>query len=153
MGGHHAGRAADAARGVHPQHRLAHRAERIGEVKLGHHHALEHVRGLADHDRVDVRPSHPGVLERALGRLTDQSRDRDVLPLRGVLGLADPDDRHSLAHAASRSRTATRFCCRHGPLRGVRKRPRARPAATAVAAAASRSRPPTIIGPAAASTG
>ena len=149
---HHPGRAADAARGVDAEHRLADRAERIGEVELGHHHALEHVRRLADHHRVDVRPGHPGVVEGPFRRLPDETRDRDVLPLGGVLGLPDPDDRDPV-HAASPSRTATRFCCRHGPLVACATTRRTRRSATAPAAAARRSSPPTIIGPAAVSTG
>jgi hypothetical protein len=40
---------------VHPQQRLTDGAEGVGQVQLGHHHALEQVRRLADHDRVDVR--------------------------------------------------------------------------------------------------
>ena len=51
-------RAADAAGGVHAQHRLARAAERVGEEELGLHDALERVGRLADHDRVDVGPRH-----------------------------------------------------------------------------------------------
>ena len=47
-------RAADAAGGVDAHDRLAGRAERVGEVQLRHHHALEHVGRLADDDGVDV---------------------------------------------------------------------------------------------------
>ena len=64
-----------------------------GEVQLGHHHALEHVRGLADHDRVDVVPAEPGVVERPQCGLADEPGDRDVVPLGLVVGLPDPDDR------------------------------------------------------------
>src|SRR4026208_872028 len=45
-------RAPDTARGVDAEHGLPGGAERVGEVELGHHHALEHVGGLADHHRV-----------------------------------------------------------------------------------------------------
>jgi hypothetical protein len=50
-----AGRAAYRTRRVHPQQRLTDGAEGVGQVRLGHHHALEQVRRLADHDRVDLR--------------------------------------------------------------------------------------------------
>ena len=53
------GRPADRAGRVHPQQRLAGGAERVGQVQLGHHHALEQVGRLADHDRVDVRQRRP----------------------------------------------------------------------------------------------
>ena len=51
---HDARGAADGARGVHAEHRLARGAERVGEVELGLHHAFEQVGRLADDDRVDV---------------------------------------------------------------------------------------------------
>jgi hypothetical protein len=53
---------------VHPQHGLAGGSQRVGEEQLGLDDALEGVRGLADHDRVDVGPGAPGVLECPLGR-------------------------------------------------------------------------------------
>ena len=56
VGGHQGGRPPHRAGGVHPEHGLAHRAEGRGQVQLGHHVALEHVRGLADDHGVDVRP-------------------------------------------------------------------------------------------------
>ena len=93
------GRAADAARGVHPEQRLARRAERVGQVQLGHHHALEEVGRLADHDGVDVGPGHLGVGQRTRRRLPDEPGHRHVAPGGLVLGLADPDDRDPvLAH-------------------------------------------------------
>ena len=87
------GRAADRARGVHAEHRLAVRAERIGEVQLRLHHALEQIGRLAQHDRVDVGPVELRVLERAGRRLTHESAERDVPTPRLVLRLADADDR------------------------------------------------------------
>ena len=71
---------------------LPDRAERVGEVQLGHHHALEHVGRLADDDRVDVGQRQPGVVERPVGRLAAQPGDRHVAALGAVLGLADADD-------------------------------------------------------------
>ena len=46
--------AAHRAGGVHPEQRLADRSQRLGQVRLGHHDALEEVGGLAHHDGVDV---------------------------------------------------------------------------------------------------
>ena len=63
LAGHDRGRAADRAGGVHPEQRLADRAQRVGQVQLGHHHALEEVGRLADDDGVDVGPGHLGVGE------------------------------------------------------------------------------------------
>ena len=63
------GRAADRAGGVHAQQRLPGGAERVGQEQLGHHHALEQVRRLADDDRVDLVERHLGVLEGAVDRL------------------------------------------------------------------------------------
>ena len=60
-----AGRAADGAGGVDAEHRLARGAERVGQVQLRLHDAFEEVGRLADDDRVDVRPVHLGVFERA----------------------------------------------------------------------------------------
>ena len=92
LAGDDRGRAADAARGVHPEQRLAGRAERVGQVQLGHHHALEEVGRLADDDRVDVGPVELGVV-RGRGRgLPDEPGHRHVAPGRLVLGLADADD-------------------------------------------------------------
>src|SRR3546814_1541937 len=63
-----------------PEEGLARRAEGVGQVELGHHHALEEVGGLADHDGVDVGPGHPRVLERPAGRLSHETGHRDVAP-------------------------------------------------------------------------
>ena len=76
---HDAGGAADRAGGVHPQQRLADRAERVGQEQLGHHHALEEVRRLADHHGVDVVPADLRVGHRAVDRLAQQAGHRDVL--------------------------------------------------------------------------
>src|SRR4051794_7520151 len=149
---HHTGRATDAARCVHAHHRLAHRTESVGEIELRHHHAFEHVRRLADDDRVDVRPGEPGVLERTQRGLADQPGHRHVLPLSGVLRLPDTDDRYALAHAASLPNNATRFCCRQAPLVACAIAVCTLPDAIAFAAPTSRDTPPTIVGRAAALT-
>ena len=91
--------------------------ERVGQVQLGHHHALEEVGRLADHDRVDVVPGHAGVGQRPLRRLAHEPDHRHVASRGLVLGLSDADDGDSLfGHQFSPSSTHTRFCCRHGPL-------------------------------------
>ena len=115
VGGDQGGGAADRAGGVHPQHRFADGAERVGEVQLGHHHALEEVGRLADDHGVDVRPGQLGVVQGASGGLADESGEGDVAAGGDVLGLADADDGHGLLAHRSPSRTATRFCCRQGP--------------------------------------
>ena len=94
--------------------------EGVGQVQLGHHHALEEVGRLADDDGVDVGPGHLGVGERPRGGLADEAGHRHVAAGGLVLGLADADDGDAfLAHQPSPSRTQTRFCCRHGPDGGV----------------------------------
>ena len=113
--GDDAGRAADRAGGVHAEHRLAHRAERVGQVELRLHDALEEVGRLADHDGVDVGQRHVRVVERAEHGLADEPAERDVVATRLVVGLADADDRAGFSAHASSSRMQTRFCCRHGP--------------------------------------
>ena len=62
---------------VHPQQRLAGRAERVGQVQLGHHHALEQVGRLADHDGVDAGQGEPGGVKRTF------LEDGDSLVMRG----------------------------------------------------------------------
>ena len=95
---------------------LPRRAERVGQVQLGLHDALEEVGRLAEHDGVDVGPVHLGVLERPGGRLANQPAEGHVPAPALVLGLADADDRTWLmSHHSFPSRTQTRFCCRHGP--------------------------------------
>ena len=89
------GPAADAARGVHPEHRLARRGQRIGQPELGHHHAFEHVGRLADDDRVDVGHREVGVGERPVDGLANETGDRHVGATRGVIRLADADAPHS----------------------------------------------------------
>ena len=99
-GGDDRGRAADRAGGVHPQQRLAGRAERVGEVELGHHDALEQVGGLADDDRVDVVERQLGVGEGTVDGFAQEPGDRDVLALGAVVGLADADHgSKGVAHA------------------------------------------------------
>ena len=56
-GRHDPGRAADRARRVHPQQRLADGAQRVGQVQLGHHHALEQVRAPCRPRRRRCRPA------------------------------------------------------------------------------------------------
>ena len=113
------GRPADRARRVHPQQRLADRAERVGQVQLGHHHALEQVGRLAQHDRVDVGQGESGVGQRPVHRLAAQPGDGHVGPPGPVPGLADAEHRGLLLHGSCSplaSITQTRFCCRAGPL-------------------------------------
>jgi hypothetical protein len=84
--------AADGTGGVHPEHRLADGAERVGEIQLGHRDAFEHVGRLADHDGVDVGPRHAGVFECLDCCLPHHPRERNVFPRRLVRGLPDSDD-------------------------------------------------------------
>jgi hypothetical protein len=93
---HDRGRAADAAGSVDPDHGLAGRTQRVGQVELGHDDALEHVRRLADDDGVDVAPVQTGVDQRLLRRFADEAGHRDVVAGGDVPGLADPDDRSAL---------------------------------------------------------
>ena len=140
------GGAADRAGGVHPDDRLAQRAERLGEVELRHHHALEHVGRLADDDRVDVLPVELGVGERAVGRLADEAGDRDVLAGRDVLGLPGAEHRGQLPAHACASSVQTRFCCSSGPLVACAMAVCPSPLASRVAASPMRFRPATITG-------
>ena len=82
---------------MHAHHRLADRAERVGEVELGHRDALEHVGRLADHDRVDVGPGHARVFERLDRGFAHEARERHVLARGAVHGLPDPDDGDTIA--------------------------------------------------------
>ncbi len=152
MGGHDGRGPAYRPRRVDTQHGLAHRAQGRSQVQLGHHDALEHVGGLADHHGVDVTPVEPGVLEGACRRLAHEPRDRDVLSLRGVLGLAHPDHRAALGHHApfpagpegSAARAHTRFCWRHGPEVACAMAVRALPSMMRAAASPMRTSPATI---------
>ena len=83
---HDRGRAADRAGGVHPQDRLARRAERVGHRQLRHHHALERVGGLAEDDRVDVRPGELGVVAVRGHRQEVYSIDECFVDLDGIPG-------------------------------------------------------------------
>ncbi len=85
-------RSADGARRVDAEQGFADGAERVGEVELRHHDALEEVGRLADHDGVDVGPAQPGVLQGADRRFADESGDGHVVPGGDVFGLADADD-------------------------------------------------------------
>ena len=144
---HDGGRAAHRAGGVHPEQRLADRAERVGQEQLRHHHALEEVGGLADDDGVDVRPGHLGVGERPVGGLAHEAGHRHVAPGGRVLGLADADDGDSVVPISSPFQdTATRFCCRHGPLVAWATPRSASPAMIRLAASPMRMRPAAIIG-------
>ena len=106
--------AADRTGGVHPEHRLAHGAERVGEVQLGLHDALEQVGRLAEHDGVDVGHRHVGVVERPEHGFADEAAERDVTTPRLVVGLTDPD--HGCGDHERPSTMQMRFCWRHGPL-------------------------------------
>ena len=94
--------------------RLAGRSERLGEVQLGHHDALEQIGRLADDDRVDVVERQLGVGQRAVDGLAQEPGHRDVTALGAVVGLADTDDGSQGLHARP-SIVSTRFCCRAGP--------------------------------------
>ena len=111
---HDAGGAADRAGGVDAEHGLAHRAEGVGEVELGLHHALEQVGGLAEDHGVDVGHRHLGVVEGPEHRLAHETAERHVAAARLVVGLADAD--HRTRDHDRPSRMQTRFCCRQGPL-------------------------------------
>ncbi len=91
------GRPADRSRRVHADHRLADRAERVGEVQLRHRDALEHVGRLADDDGVDVGPRHARVVERLLRGLAHETCHRHVLARRAVHRLAHPDNCNPIA--------------------------------------------------------
>ena len=135
------GRPAHRARRVHPEQRFADGAERIREVQLGHHHALEQVRRLADHHGVDVGQAQAGVGDGPVHRLAAEPGDGHVGPPCPVPGLAHSDDRGLMLHDVSgvgracraglhrpvhrASITHTRFCWSAGPLVAW---PRARPA-------------------------
>src|SRR5690606_26097584 len=146
-GGDERRRAADRAGGVDPEQGLAHRADGLREVELGHHHALEEVGRLAEDDGVDVGPGHLGVLQGLDHRLPHEAGDRDVAAGGLVLRLADADDRDALlAHQSLPSRTHTRFCCRHGPLVAWATARRASPRAMRAAASPMRIRPAAMSG-------
>ena len=95
-GGHHTGGAADRARGVHPDQRLAGRADRVGHEQLGHHHALEEVGRLADDHGVDVVERRTGIGQRLVDGLAHQAVHRHVLPLGDVLRLPGAQHRSEL---------------------------------------------------------
>ncbi len=90
-------RATDRTGGVHPEHRLADRTERVGQVELRLHDALEEVGRLAEDDRVDVGQRHVRVVEGAEHGLADEAAEGHVEPARLVVGLADADDRAGFA--------------------------------------------------------
>src|SRR5579875_1283417 len=125
MGGDDGGGSPHRTGRVHPQDWLAHGTERRREVQLGHHDALEHVRGLADDHGLDVGPVHPGILKGAHRRLAHEPGDGHVVALGLALGLPEPNHGTALGtHHASlpptgpdgvAARAHTRFCCRHGP--------------------------------------
>src|SRR5262249_37522124 len=119
-------------------------AEGVREAELGHHHALEHVGRLPEDDGVDVLVTQPRVFQRAAGGLAQEAGQRHVVALGGVLGLSDPDD--AAAGHACPSSTATRFCCRQGPLVAWATARRARPSRIRCAAAPRRVSPATMTG-------
>jgi hypothetical protein len=87
---------------VHADQRLSVGAQRIGQEQLGHHDALEQVRRLADHHRVDVRPVHLGIRQRTVDRLPAQAGHGHVEPLGRVLGLPRAEYRGELLGHLSR---------------------------------------------------
>jgi hypothetical protein len=97
---------------------LAHGAERLGEVQLGHHDALEQVGCLADHDRVDLVEGQARVGQRPVHRFAAEPGHREVLALGPVVGLSDADHCGALlaGHQLAPSMMQMRFCCRAGPL-------------------------------------
>ncbi len=131
--------------GVHPEHRFAVGCQGIGKPQFWHVDALEHVGGLADHDRIDLGDGGVGTGQRPVDGLAHQPGDGNVRPARRVLGLADPDDCTTLGHH-SPSNTATRFCCRHGPLAQWATARSAEPSAIREATSANRARPAAICG-------
>src|SRR5215472_18256250 len=134
--GDDAGRTADRAGRVHPQHRLADRAESVRQVELWHHHAFEQVRRFADNDGVDLGDANARIRKGAVGRLTAQPGDRYVEPLAAVVRLAGPEYRRPVLHAIlpSASMTHTRFCWSAGPLVAWPSATSARPDMISVAA-------------------
>ncbi len=108
-------RRAHRAGGVHAVDGLPDRAERVGQRQLRHHHRLERVGRLADHDRVDVGERHARVLE-CFERRPPHEPVEGHVELTAVVGLADADDCARPRHQSPPSMTHTRFCCRHGPL-------------------------------------
>ena len=111
------GRPADAAGGVHADHRLARprRARRRGRARAST--TPSNMSGaLPIDDGVDVGPRHARVLERLDARPRGRARPstRRGGPRRG--GSDRPRRRRcGLPAITSPSRTQTRFCCRHGP--------------------------------------
>ena len=139
-------RAADTARGVHAHHRLAHRAERVGEVELGHRDALEHVGRLADDDGVDVAPRHARVFERLDRGLAHEPGHRDVL--RATTGGGSDRSRRRLRVARPSIRPPGRrrgSAAGTGPTSRARRRGRASPAVMRVATSPMRERPAAMI--------
>ncbi len=140
-------RAAHRARGVHAHHRLADRAERVGEVQLRHRDTLEHVGGLADHDRVDVGPRHARVFERLDRRLAHEAGHRHVLARGAVVRLADPDNRDPVAGHTSCPPSTQQVLLQARSRRRVRATPRcASPAVIRRATSPMRTRPALITG-------
>ncbi len=119
--------------------------ERVGEPQLWHHDALEHVRRLADDDRVDLVHRRVGVGESTIDRLADEPADRDIGASGGVLRLADAEHCATFRHH-SPSMIPTRFCCRHGPLVQWASARSASPAITRSAASTKRASPAAICG-------
>src|SRR5262249_59925085 len=111
---------------------------------LRHHHALEEVGRLPDHDRVDVVDGETGVVKRAVHRLPAQPGDRHITALGAVPRLPDAED--SCLHPHRASMTHTRFCCRAGPLVACPRARPARPSVTALAAWPIRASPAANIG-------
>ena len=134
--------------GVHAEQRLAGRAEGVGQVQLGHHHALEEVGGLADDDGVDVGPAS-SRRRRARGR-RPRARARPSRRRRGWPGASSARCRRrrrvSLPISPPLPGRETRFCCRHGPDVAWATPRVASPSMIRWATSPMRVRPATIIG-------
>ena len=103
---------------VHPDQRFVGRAHGIGHEQLGHHHALEEVRRLADDDGVDIVEGRTAVGQRSVdGPRIRPFIDTSVrLATYLVCPVPSTAARVFAAHQASLpSSTATRFCCSTGP--------------------------------------
>ena len=110
----HRGRSTDRSGRVHTEHRLADRTQRVGEVQLRLHHALEDVGRLSEHDSINVGHCHLSVVKGSEHGLAHEAAEGHVETTFRMLGLAHANYR-ARDHDGP-SRMQIRFCCRHGPL-------------------------------------